>query len=159
MRKLSVLGAVLLLVLPACGGATPPEQQLTEGEVFDGSATTPPPGAIPTTIPGDGTPGAVPGDTGQAPPGSPGATVRPRPGGGAGGAGGATPPASVDPRRAQGPTGSFAATLLREDLTVEVLTQSGAQASRPAFAHLLSQLSEVAGRSVGTSGPIELEGG
>ena len=42
---------------------------------------------------------------------------------------------------------------------MEVLAQSGAQASGPAFSHLLSSLSEVAGRTVGTSGPISVEGG
>lgn len=157
MRKRAVLGAVLLMLLPACGGTTAPER-LTEGEIFDGSATTPPPGAIPTTVPGAGGPAPVPGDTGQSPAGTPGGAARPGAGGGGAG-GGATTPPTVDPKRAQGPTGSFAATLLREDLTVEVLTQSGAQASGPAFAHLLSKLSEVAGRSVGTSGPIQLEDG
>jgi len=40
-----------------------------------------------------------------------------------------------------------------------VLAQSGAQASGPAFAHLISKLSEAAGRSVDTSGPIAVDGG
>ncbi|HUR50199.1 MAG TPA: hypothetical protein VMY88_11815, partial [Acidimicrobiales bacterium] len=80
MRKPAALGAVLLVFLAACGG-TAPRETLTEGEVFDGSNTTPPPGAIPTTTPAGG-PAAVPGDSGQPPPAAPGATVRPRPGGG-----------------------------------------------------------------------------
>lgn len=158
MRRLLSLTAAAVLVLSACGGGAPREE-LSEGDVFDPTQTTPPPGAIPTTTAGvggpSGAPGADPGPGG----GSPG-TVRPRPGAGGGsGSGGAATPTTVDPRRAQGPTGSFAATLLREDLTVEVLAQSGAQASGPSFAHLISKLSEVAGRSVATSGPIAVEGG
>ena len=160
MRKFSALGVSLLLLLAACGGGASTEG-LTEGEVFDGSNTTPPPGAIPTTAaPPAGGPDVGPG--GDAPSGGsqPGASPRPRPGGGgpSGGGGGAAP-TTVNPQRAHGPTGSFAAVLLREDLTVEVLAQSGAQPSGPAFSHLISNLSEVAGRSVGTSGPIAVEGG
>lgn len=162
MRKLWAFGAVILLLLASCGGGSPGET-VAEGDVFDGTGTTPPPGAIPTTTPAAdaGSPAAVPGEAGQPPAGPAGATARPRPGasGAAGGGAGADPRPTLDARRAQGPTGSFAATLLREDLTVEVLAQSGAQPTGPSLAHLLSKLSEVAGRSVGTSGPVALQGG
>lgn len=158
MRRRLALIAAALLVLSACGGGGPREE-LSEGDVFDPTGTTPPPGAIPTTTPGVGGPSAAPGAD-PGPSGGSAGTVRPRPGGGGSGAGGGGATATtLDPRRAHGPTGSFAATLLREDLTVEVLAQSGAQASGPSFAHLISKLSEVAGRSVATSGPIEVEGG
>ena len=155
MRRLLALGAAALLVLAACGGASP--QELSEGDVFDPTGTTPPPGAIPTTTAGVGGPTLAPEVADPVPSGG---TVRPRPsgGGGSGGGGGATA-TTLNPRRAHGPTGSFAPTLLREDLTVEVLAQSGAQASGPSYAHLISKLSEVAGRSVATSGPIDVEGG
>lgn len=155
MRRLLALTATALLVFAACGGAAPREE-LSEGEVFDGTDTTPPPGAIPTTTPEVGGPSVAPGPP-QGGGGAGGGTVaRPRP---SGGGGGTATPTTVDPRRAHGPTGSFAATLLREDLTVEVLAQSGAQASGPSYGHLISKLSEVAGRSVATSGPIAVEGG
>ena len=156
MRWLA-LSVATLMMLAACGGAAPREE-LSEGEVFDPTGTAPPRGATPTTAPVAGAPSADPGVPAAG--GGPSGTARPRPGAGGSGAGGggATPP-TVDPRRAHGPTGSFAATLLREDLTVEVLAQSGAQATGPSFSHLISKLSEVAGRSVGTSGPIAVEGG
>lgn len=151
------IAAAALLVLAGCGGAAPPEE-LSEGDVLDPTGTTPPPGAIPTTVPGFGGPGIAPASP-EPGAGQPGA-ARPRPSGdGAGGGGGGATPPTVDPRRAHGPTGSFAAALLREDLTVEVLAQSGAQPSGPSFAHLISTLSEVAGRAVATSGPISVEGG
>lgn len=152
-----MLSAAALLVLAGCGSAGPREE-LSEGDVFDPTGTAPPPGAIPTTTPAVGGPSVAPGA--QDPGGGPTGTARPRPGGGGSGGGGAgATPTTVDPRRAHGPPGSFAASLLREDLTVEVLAQSGAQASGPSFAHLISNLSEAAGRSVATSGPIAVEGG
>ena len=153
MRRVAAFGAACLLAFTACG-STPPEE-LSEGEIFDGTGTTPPPGAIPTTAPAAGGPTVVPADGGLPAPS--GSVARPRPGGG----GGATPapPTTVNPRRAQGPTGSFAPVLLREDLTVEVLTQSGAEPLPAAMTHLQTNLSEVAGRSVGTSGPTALDGG
>ncbi|MBW3537262.1 MAG: hypothetical protein KY395_05760 [Actinobacteria bacterium] len=49
--------------------------------------------------------------------------------------------------------------LLREDLTVEMLAQSGAEPSSGAYSHLVSTLSSVAGRDVGRSGPITIDGG
>lgn len=155
VRRLFTIAAVLGLALSACGGG--PATDLSEGEVFDGSATTPPPGAVPPTEPAAGSPAPAPG--GPTSPGVPGPSASPRPGGGGSGSGGGATPPTVDPKRAHGPTGSFAPTLLREDLTVEVLAQSGAQASGPAFSHLMSSLSEVAGRTVGTTGPISVEGG
>lgn len=158
-RRLVAVAAVVLMVLSACGA--PPPVDLTEGEIFDGTGTTPPPGAIPTTEPTVGGP-SVPGGE-LAAPGEP-TSERPQAGGGGGGTsggGGGGAPASpaIDPQRAHGPTGSFAPALLREDLTVEVLVQSGAEPSRPAYSHFISTLSSVAGRTVGTSGPITVDGG
>jgi len=49
--------------------------------------------------------------------------------------------------------------LLREDLTIELLEQSDASATPGALGHLRARLAEVAGRAVGVSGPIALEGG
>lgn len=139
--------------MSACGEVVP--EQLSEEEIFDGSNTSVPEGAIPTT-----TPPAVEGPGSPAMPdpgGSSSATTRPS-------ASGRPPAASpsqpqVDARRGKGPTGSFAPVLLREDLTLELLQQSNAAPSGAALSHLRARLGEVAGRSIGTSGPIEIEGG
>ena len=155
-RGFAALGLCLLLVFTAC--AKPAPLDLSEAEVFDGTGTTPPPGAIPTTQPTVGGP-SVPGGE-VAAPRPPGQQARPRPGGG-NAPGGTTPPAQpqIDPRRAHGPPGSFAPVLLREDLTVEMLAQSGAEPSAGAYSHLVSTLSSVAGQNVGRSGPIRVAGG
>jgi hypothetical protein len=148
--------ALLALLAGACGG--PVERQATEGEIFGGSDTTPPPGAIPTTAP--------PAATGPGSPTDPAPPAADRPSGNrppTASPGGAPPPAQPsnrpDPRRARGATGSFAPVLLREDLTLELLVQSGAEPSSGALSHTRARLAEVAGREIGVSGPIALEGG
>ena len=148
-------GLALLLVLGGCSKPAPVE--LSETEVFGGSEA-PPAGDGPTTQPTVGGP-SVPGGE-VAAPRPPAQQARPGSGGqNSPGGGAAPPPPQVDARRAHGPPGSFAPVLLREDLTVEVLAQSGAEPSNQAYSHLVSTLSSVAGRQVGRSGPIKVDGG
>lgn len=140
------------MLLAACGGAAPVD--LSEAEIFDPTGTTPPEGAIPPTAP----PAAqTPGSPAAPAAGSPSARPRPAPPPGSGTV--APAEARTDPRRGKGPVGSFAPVLLREDLTLELLVQSGADPAGSALSHLRSRLSEVAGRTVGVSGPVALEGG
>lgn len=146
----SVLAAVLLLMGSCSAG--PVAEQLSEGEIFDGSATSVPDGAIPTTAPP-----AVSGPGSPASPGPAGGTVD------AGRPSAGTPSPNSTPqfdsRRGKGPTGSFGPVLLREDLTLELLQQAGAAPSPSALGHLRARLGDVAGRSIGTTGPVEIEGG
>ena len=148
------MGLSVFLVFAGCSKPAPVE--LSEAEVLGGSEA-PPAGDAPTTQPTIGGP-SVPGGEVAAPRPS-GQQARPRPGATTPPGGGAPGQPQVDPKRAHGPPGSFAPVLLREDLTVEVLAQSGAEPTDQAYSHLVSTLSSVAGRQVGRSGPIKVDGG
>ncbi len=154
MRFRGLTATLALVALTACGGGATP-QQPSEGEIFTGSETTVPEGAIPTTSPpaveGPGSP-ASPDPGGQPPSAQPRPGASPRPTA-------APSPPQADSRRGKGQTGSFAPVLLREDLTFELLQQADAAPSSATLSHVRARIGEVAGRSVGTSGPIELEGG